>query len=487
MQPTPPDWVRDAVFYQIFPDRFASSARVPKPSNLEPWDASPTRRGFKGGDLLGIAERLDYLEDLGINALYLNPIFRSAANHRYHTHDYYQIDPLLGGDAAFRTLLDRAHAHGIRVVLDGVFNHTGRGFYQFNHIAENGPKSPYVDWFLIRDFPLRAYEEDRPPNYAAWWDNRELPKLNTGNAEVREFVMEVAEYWLNQGIDGWRLDVPLDIEAEGFWQEFRRRVKAINPDAYILAEIWDNAVEWLAGDCFDAAMNYPFSRACYGFFGGELLDDSVRPGGFPVKALEGEAFAIAIRQGLDLYDWDVVLSQYNLLGSHDVPRFLTMVGGDERRLRLATLFQMVFPGPPSIYYGDEISMEGGADPDCRRAFDWDAEAWDDCIRADVKRFVALRHQHSALRRGAYAELLATATSYALVRWDEAQVIVAIFNVASEPTRVTVSLPEDLVGVVGCSGPGFRDAWSGEPQVFRDGEVAVQLPSMDGRVLIHQRS
>jgi len=196
-----PDWVTDAIFYQIFPDRFAKSPRVAKPDNLEAWDAKPTMSGFKGGDLLGVVDHLDYLQDLGISAIYFTPIFQSTANHRYHTHDYYRVDPILGGDVAFKELLDAAHARDIRVVIDGVFNHASRGFYQFNHLLENGAASPYVDWFHIKGFPLRAYE-GKPLNYEAWWGIPALPKLNTGNPAVREFIFEVAEYWIRQGVDG---------------------------------------------------------------------------------------------------------------------------------------------------------------------------------------------------------------------------------------------------------------------------------------------
>lgn len=255
-----PDWVKDAVFYQIFPDRFAKSDRVPKPNNLEPWESPPTLYGFKGGDLRGVLEHLDYLQDLGVNAIYFNPIFQSTANHRYHTHDYYRVDPILGGNEAFRDLLDEAHRRGIRIILDGVFNHASRGFFQFNHILENGPASPYLDWFIVKGFPLHAYAARRKPNYEAWWGLRALPKLNTDNPQVREFIMGVAEHWLREGIDGWRLDVPLEIKTPGFWEEFRRRVKAVNPEAYIVAEIWEEAPEWLQGDHFDAVMNYVFTR-----------------------------------------------------------------------------------------------------------------------------------------------------------------------------------------------------------------------------------
>jgi len=211
-----PAWVRDAVFYQIFPDRFAQSARVPKPGPLEPWDSPPSLHGFKGGDLLGVAEHLEYIADLGATAIYFTPIFQSASNHRYHTHDYYQVDPLLGGNAAFRTMLEEAHRRGLKVVLDGVFNHASRGFFQFNDILENGPHSPWLDWFTIEGWPLSPYDGSKPANYLAWVGNRALPKLNTDNPQVREFIMQVAEYWLRQGIDGWRLDVPGEIADDAF-------------------------------------------------------------------------------------------------------------------------------------------------------------------------------------------------------------------------------------------------------------------------------
>ena len=206
-----------------------------KPGPLEAWDAPPTIHGFKGGDLLGIAEHLGYLEDLGVTAIYLNPIFASAANHRYHTYDYLAVDPLLGGDAALRELLDGAHDRGMRVILDGVFNHTGRGFWPFHHILENGAASPYAGWFHLDEAALsagrllQAYPPSGTPaaalGYEAWWGLPALPKLNTDEPQVREFLFGVAEHWLRFGIDGWRLDVPTEIDDEAFWQEFRTRCR----------------------------------------------------------------------------------------------------------------------------------------------------------------------------------------------------------------------------------------------------------------------
>ena len=483
----PPDWVKDAVFYQIFPDRFSRGDQVPetfagfpKPceGSFETWDAPPTRLGFKGGDLIGILEHLDYLTDLGVNAIYLNPIFQSAANHRYHTHDYTEVDPILGGMPAFETFLQGAHDRGIRVVLDGVFNHAGRGFFPFNHILENGERSPYVDWFIINGFPLRAFETKEPPNYAAWWELRELPKLNTDNPQVREYLMGVAEYWLRKGIDGWRLDVPLEIETLGFWEEFRERVRAINPEAYILAEIWGDAEAWLQGDHFDAVMAYGFNRACYGFFGGAWLDTSHRPGGFELTSMDGQSFAKEIDRLLKLYGPEVTLAQYNLLSSHDVPRFLTMVRGDRRRLRLATLFQMTFSGVPSIYYGDEIGMEGGPDPDCRRAFLWDERGWDQELRADFRRFTALRHAHPALRRGAYTELNATETTYAFARHHAGETVIVALNVGEHAVELDVDVAEVPVEDV-----TLTEAWGDASCRVQDGHLRIEVAPLDGRVLI----
>ncbi|MCJ7694534.1 MAG: glycoside hydrolase family 13 protein, partial [Anaerolineaceae bacterium] len=261
-----PDWVKNAIFYQIFPDRFASSESVIKPDNLEPWDSAPTIYGFKGGDLLGVAEKLDYLQDLGINAIYFNPIFQSASNHRYHTHDYYLIDPLLGGRQAFDILLKEAHKRNIRIVLDGVFNHASRGFFQFNHILECGKSSPYLHWFDVKGYPLNAYEGQ--PNYRCWWNAPALPEFNTDNPQVREYLFDIARYWIDQGVDGWRLDVPFDIDDDDFWRKFREVVKSSNPEAYIVGEIPSEAQRWMQGDMFDAVMNYQFTLACISFFGG---------------------------------------------------------------------------------------------------------------------------------------------------------------------------------------------------------------------------
>ena len=473
-----PEWVKHAIFYQIFPDRFARSERLTKPVNLEPWDSQPTTRGFKGGDLLGVVEHLDYLEALGINALYFNPVFQSAANHRYHTHDYFHVDPILGGDSALRTLLDAAHVRGIRVILDGVFNHASRGFYQFNHLMENGASSPYTEWFHVREFPVNAFDDRKKPNFACWWDNRELPQLNTDHIQVREFLFAVAEHWIRAGIDGWRLDVPLEIKTPGFWEEFRRRVRAINPDAYILAEIWHEAQPWLGGNHFDAVMNYPFNRACLEFFGGKALNTKEHPGGFKLKACDARDFAGQVDGMLTIYAPEVVDVQYNLLSSHDEPRFLTMVGEEKHRLQLATLFQMTYPGAPSVYYGDEVGMLGGSDPDCRRSFPWDESLWDRDLLAFFKRAIALRRDHLALRNGEYTTLHARGQSYAFARHNAAEAIVIALNAGDKPESLTLNL-KNIVPGEGL----LKDAWEDEQLPVSQGRLTLTVPPFTGRVLI----
>ena len=270
-----PDWVKNAVFYQIFPDRFAKT-QIPHPSLLQPsdlqdWHSEPTLFGYKGGDLWGAIDKLDYLQDLGINAIYFTPIFQSASNHRYHTHDYYQVDPMIGGNEAFDAFLEKAHQRNIKVILDGVFNHVSRGFFFFHDILENGKNSAWLDWFQIEDWPLYPYDETQPANYASWWDIRSLPQFNHDNPQVREYLMRVGEYWIAKGIDGWRLDVPFEIKTPGFWQEFRSRIKNINPEAYLVGEVWVDARQWLDGLQFDGVMNYLFTEATIAFVAGDRV------------------------------------------------------------------------------------------------------------------------------------------------------------------------------------------------------------------------
>jgi cyclomaltodextrinase / maltogenic alpha-amylase / neopullulanase len=475
-----PDWVRDAVFYQIFPDRFARSDRAAKPSNLQPWGAPPTGHAYQGGDLLGVVERLDYLTNLGINAIYFNPIFRSGSNHRYHTHDYFQVDPMLGGNAALRELLDAAHARGIRVVLDGVFNHASRGFFQFHDLLENGAESAYLDWFHVEDWPLRPYGGGKA-NYGAWWSNPALPKFNTDTPAVRRFLWDVARYWIEFGVDGWRLDVPTEIDDDAFWHEFRRVVKAANPEAYIVGEIWGDAERWLQGDQYDAVMNYGVSRAALGFFAAETMDRHYRPGGFRLVPLRGRAFMHQIEHLLSRYPEAITQAQLNLLDSHDTARFVNQAGGDRDALRDALLFLMMLPGAPCIYYGTEVGMAGGPDPDCRRAFPWHDEAsWDRDLLDFTRRAIALRKAHPALRRGRFLSLYAHEDVIAFARQSEGSAAVVAFNIGRETRAVTLDVDDFLPD------GSLVDLWGGLPgRVSRGTLRNLELPPRSAAMFVNE--
>jgi neopullulanase len=478
-----PDWVKHAVFYQIFPDRFAASPRTKHPRGIQfkPWGTPPEEQGFQGGDLRGIVDKLDYLEELGINALYLNPVFSSASNHRYHTYDYMQVDPLLGGNEALRELLDEAHARDMHVILDGVFNHTGRGFWAFHHILECGGNSPYLDWFIVQDWPLHPYpnNSDEKPNYAAWWDLPALPKFNIENPGVRDHLLAVARHWIEFGADGWRLDVPEEIEDVAFWQAFRNEVKTANPEAYITGEIWHAAPEWLQGDRFDAVMNYIFSRIALGFFAAETLRDEYEPGGFKLMALTAAEFLHRIEEMLGTYAWEVNLTQLNLMDSHDTARTLWTVGGDESALRLSVLFQMTMPGAPSIYYGDEIGMTGGDDPGCRGAFPWhDQDQWNLDLLAFHRKAIAMRHAYPVLRTGGFHSLLATSgiCAYGRALGDDKAVVV--FNTNNSPIRVNVPVAEFVEDQT-----AFTGIWNEGEYVSQQGALReVTVPARDALVL-----
>ncbi|MBG0787630.1 MAG: glycoside hydrolase family 13 protein, partial [Anaerolineaceae bacterium] len=440
-----PDWVKNAIFYQIFPDRFAKSDSLEKPTYIEPWDAPPTRMGFKGGDLLGVYEKLDYLQDLGINAIYFNPIFMSTVNHRYHTYDYWHVDPILGENPIFYMLLNEAHARGMHIVLDGVFNHASRGFFQFNHILDNGEKSPYLDWFHVYGFPMNAYQGK--PNYSCWWNLPALPQFNTDNPQVRKFLFEVAKYWIEQGADGWRLDVPFEIKDESFWRQFRAATKLANPDAYLVGEIPSEAQDWLQGDMFDGVMNYQFSAALVGFFGTGFRDEAMISGmmGLPeVPVLDANAFLDRAKVLLEIYPRQNVLAQLNLLDSHDMPRFLSMVSENKDIFRLATLFQMTYPGAPCIYYGNEIGMSGGRDPENRAPFPWhDESKWDHELRNAVKTYAHLRLDHPVLRTGEFVPVYGEGRTIAFLRHLGRERVLVAINAGGTPWDINIPVTPHL--------------------------------------------
>ncbi len=377
-----PDWLADAVFYQIFPERFANGDAALDPPGVEPWGAEPTRDNFFGGDLAGITQHLDHIESLGANAIYLTPIFEADTNHRYDAKDYFAIDHRLGDLAAFKAFLDAAHARGIRVVLDAVLNHAGDGHWAFRDIVEKEAESEYVNWFSVESFPVQPHPE---PNYRTCSGCYYLPKWNAYNPEVRDHHYRVARYWVEQGIDGWRLDVPYFIN-HNFWRGFRDVVKGIDEDLYIVAEEWREPEQWLQGDLADGTMNYTLRDLVLGF----AAD----------RTITGQQFADGMNELTARVPAASRPAMLNLLGSHDTERLVTRHRGDLAALRLSYALLLLAEGAPMIYYGDEVGLEGDNDPGCRGTMPWDESLWNHDLLASIRSLIAVRREHPALTRGA---------------------------------------------------------------------------------------
>ena len=455
---TVPYWVQDQIFYQIFPDRFANGDSSIDLPNIQPWGTEPTIHGFQGGDLRGVIQKFDYLLDLGVTALYFCPIFMSSANHRYHTVDYYKIDPRLGTKKDFKALLDLAHSNRVKVIIDGVFNHSGRGLFQFNDILENGEESGYKDWFHIHKFPIDAYTNDTSNDYAAWWGIKDLPKFNTDTPAVRQFIFDVARHWVEQGIDGWRLDVPAEIDDDEFWAEFREVVKTANPDAYILGEIWEVDPRWVGDKHFDGLMNYPVRNALLDILlgGGEVTD-----------------FADTVENLLKVYPQENVNAMYVPLGSHDTRRLLTRLDKDQNKAKLALACQFAFPGAPAIYYGDEIGIEGDKDPQNRRAFPWEESQWNHDLHGWVKKLIAARKDSKALRRGDYRRIVASNERqyYAFGRCLGEDQVVVVLNATEKNCRLTIPVQQ----LDWKDGQKVRDLLGEAYYRVQDEGVSVDLP------------
>jgi glycosidase len=415
-----PEWTKNAIFYQIFPERFYNGDKSNDPETLEEWGKLPERDSYFGGDLQGITEKLDYLSDLGITAIYLTPIFEAFSNHKYNTKDYMKIDPHFGDLDTIKELVRRCHERGIRVVLDAVFNHSGYYFEPFQDVIKRGKDSPYYDWFYIKKWPI----ETNPPSYETFAFVHRMPKLNTSNPEVREYLFNVVRYWMKEvDIDGWRLDVANEIDHD-FWREFRKVVKGIKKDAYIVGEIWHDSLPWLMGDQFDAVMNYPFMRACIQYFARKNINE--------------KEFMELINGVLMRNTQQVNEVMYNLLDSHDTSRFLTKCNGKVERLKLALTFLLTFPGAPSIYYGTEIGLEGGEDPDCRRTMDWNKENWNMELYELTKKLIKARNNYSALRTGSFEWIDGLNGIVGYKRKIEDQEILVFINNSSEDKEVSIT-------------------------------------------------
>jgi len=420
-----PEWVRDAVVYNIFPDSFASGkCRIAGKSHPRQFEGQ-TVRGRLGGTLEGVTQNIDYLKTLGINCVYLNPIFAAGEYHKYDLLDYYHVDPCFGGDGAFREMVEALHAANIRVIIDGVFNHCGWHFFAFEDVLKNQEKSPYKDWFYDLTFPVRRPETaEEIPDYACFAYERMMPKLNTANPEVQKYFCEAGAYWVREyRIDGWRLDVASEVN-DGFWRAFRQAVKRENPEALLIGEVWESAEHWLRGDMFDSTMNYDFRKHCRAFFA--------------EKRIDAAKFSGRVTDMLMRYRLQMLPAQLNLLDSHDVSRFLSLCGGDTVSLRLAILFMMCFVGMPTVFYGDELGVQGIREEEYRAPMPWDGG--DLSLLAFFRKAIAMRHALAPLREGDFRMLSAEAGSRMLCfrRSTGEETVTVAINAGDAPADIPVS-------------------------------------------------
>lgn len=381
-----PQWVNDTIWYQIFPDRFCNGTPEKNTADIIPWrTGSVTNRDRFGGNLAGIRTKLPYLKELGINGIYLNPIMDAESNHKYDTTDYERIDPRFGDEAEFALLVKEAHAHGIRVMVDAVFNHCGRKFAPWLDVLANGETSRYADWFMINKWPVEKQKRDtRDGSYYSFAFAGGMPKLNTNCEEVISYFCDLCESWVRKyDVDGIRFDVGNEV-SHRFLKKIRERVKGIKPDIYLLGEIWHDASLWLLGDEYDSVMNYPLMSGIYEFF----LD----------KERKKEDFEYTINRCYTMYMQQCNNVLFNLLDSHDTERLMNRYRNlDIFYQQLAILFTM--PGSPCIYYGTEIAMEGGHDPDCRRCMPWDEldSAENEARILQMKRLISLRKREQTFK------------------------------------------------------------------------------------------
>ena len=404
--PSPPQWVRDTVWYQIFPDRFRRAGSEPGET---PWRTGPVTNGERfGGNLAGIREKLGYLRDLGVNGLYLTPIFAAGSVHKYDTESYERVDPDFGTNEEFAALVKEAHDAGIRVMVDAVFNHGGGLFAPWRDVGEKGPASAYWEWFLVNRWPLPEERRDtRDGRYYSFAFSDQMPKLNTNHPEVIEYFCGLCERWVREyGVDGIRFDVGNEV-SHHFLREMRRRVLAVRSDVYLLGEIWHDASPWLEGDEYDAVMNYPFRQAVADFFS------------HPRRT--ARELGWSLYECLGRYRSQTAEVLFNLLDSHDTDRLFRRAGGEDSFFQQLTLL-LTLPGSPSLFYGTEIALPGGHDPDCRRCMPWDElETPENKERIrQVKCLIGLRRTLPDLKGGAL-EFVETDPGSRFVRYRRSEV------------------------------------------------------------------
>lgn len=404
-----PEWTKDAIVYNIFPDSFADGKRK----------SSGNSKVGLGGTLRGIAENLDYIASMGFNCIYMNPIFKAESYHRYDTLDYYEIDPQMGTKDDLKAMVQKAHSMGIRVILDGVFNHVSSSHDMFRDVLQRGRDSEYYTCFYQLPENPRIPESGEYPEYTCFSYVSNMPKTNTANPHLRQYFCDVGTYWIKEfDIDGWRLDVANELD-DGFLRAFRTAVKAAKPDALIVGEVWENAAHYLNGDMLDSAMNYDFRRYCRRFFA--------------EKTVSAEVFDTNISTLLLRYRENALYAQLNLLDSHDVSRYLTLCGENTDKMELSVLLQMTFPGMPCVFYGDEKGLCGTTESEYRQAMAWEKKhPLEDTYRS----LIALRKEHPALRYGNFRTIYASGKAYSYSRaWNDKRITVTM-NLGDVPIHAS---------------------------------------------------
>jgi len=481
-------WVSQGIIYQIFPERFyngnpendslalmsdefhfnkqwaQNKLWAKEGPSLANWnDLVSTQHcchQYYGGDLAGIIEKLDYLKDLGITVLYLNPIFDSGSSHGYDTHDYLKVSPKFGSEEDLQELLNEAHERGMRVIFDFVPNHTGLGFWAFQDVVKNGENSPYWDWYFIHQWPFIPGDSSA---YEAWWGVGSLPKLNTANPEVKEYLLKVVSHWLNFGADGWRVDVPNElVKAKEFFNEMRQMAKMEKKDAYLIAEIWQLDSSWVKGDQFDSLMNYALGRDI-------LLN-------FAKGSINGEGTLANLSRYFATYGENVTAMGFNLVSSHDTGRILTDLGGGNfgdspraeavERLKLLSTLLYSLPGAPVIFQGDERGILGEKEfyDSHRYPIQWDTV--DENLISHYKKLAQLRQEISALTSSVIRDYYGTGNLLSFFRGEQGKgEVIVVANNGTE--TVKFELPSG----------NWRSVTEGE--ILQD---SIHIPSLQVRIL-----
>ncbi len=537
-----PEWAKDGIIYQIFPERFANGDKANDPDFKEPWyqganslpasgklngeyfhlvedwydigglvrspyrtDGKPDYFSFYGGDIAGVRQKLGYLNDLGVTVIYFNPLNQGMSNHKYDPVDYLTIDPHFASEQEFKDFVQDCHAHGIRIVVDMAFNHTGNWHFAFRDAVEKGKDSPYWNWYEFHRWPLPSSRDFNASDYYdCWWGfglhpnlNYDLTRSNANeneiddikdanpNMPVVDYVLSVADKWLGDyDIDGFRLDVPNEV-PHWFWALFNERCKTIKPDCWLVGELWGNAGRWIGPRGFDATMNYKFFR--------DPVMDFIGKG-----SIDAATFDQRLSPGRFQYPPQAVAVMMNLIDSHDTIRFLTSAG-DIRRLMLGAMFSMTYVGMPHIWYGDEVGMAGGKDPDCRRPFDWryEGDPRKVAVRDYYGRITRLRRDTPVLSRGSFTALATEGRAYAYARALDGKLAVVVLNAGTSPVTMTLSASDLSALAAGGSstltvevGPevfprsGGASLKSGDRIDLGHGDVQVTIPGLSGAILLN---